>query len=264
VNDDMAEAFLAGLIGFLIGRGIEPKDATAVVEALRTYLGFEPPLGLTGYALQDIVAGQEANAAVVVRGRAYDVVALEQIPKHSQVSVLSKKGERLEVAPTIESLMLIKTIQTINLIESIEEIKRIHVATTIPNYIRNGDFEAGVFSPWITVETPLIVTDVVYEGKYSARIEMPTIGVTSSIMQNLPPIATDALHFSLWHNTTNGKTVSTRIRYTDATESNHPDAGAGEWKFQFITPTAAKYLKDIWIRPIDSGTISYVDDVRCV
>jgi len=260
----MAEAFLAGLIGFLIGRGIEPKDAAAVVESLRTYLGFEPPLGLTGYALEDVEAGKEANAAVVVRGRAYDIVALEQIPKHSQVSVLSKKGERLEVAPTIESLMLMKTIEAINLIKSIEEIKRIHVATVITNYVRNGDFEAGVFSPWMPIEMPELVTDVVYEGKYSAKLVMPTIGVTSSIMQNLPPISTDGIHFSLWHNTTNTKNVSTRIRYTDATESNHPDAGTGAWKFQFITPTAAKYLKDIWIRPIDSGTVSYVDDVRCV
>lgn len=44
----MAEAFLAGLIGFLIGKGVAPQDAKAIVEGLRTYLGFEPPLGLTG------------------------------------------------------------------------------------------------------------------------------------------------------------------------------------------------------------------------
>jgi len=72
----VAEAFLAGLIGFLIGRGVEPQDATSIVEALRSYLGFEPPLGLTGYALEDIQAGKEANSAVVVRGKAYDVVAV--------------------------------------------------------------------------------------------------------------------------------------------------------------------------------------------
>jgi len=130
------EAFLAGLIGFLIGRGIEPADAAAVVEALRTYLGYEPPLGLTGYALQDIQAGKEANAAVVVRGRAYDVVALNSILKQTQVSVLGKKGERLEVARTIESLNLIETvnlIRNITTISNIQKVAQVDMLTSIAN-----------------------------------------------------------------------------------------------------------------------------------
>jgi len=109
----VAEAFLAGLIGFLIGRGVSPQDARAVVEALQTYIGFEPPLGLTGYALEDLAKGAKANAVVVVRGKAYDAIALDAVTKHSEVSVLGKKDGCLQIAPTISSLKSIETVETV-------------------------------------------------------------------------------------------------------------------------------------------------------
>jgi len=97
----MAEAFLAGLIGFLIGRGIEPKDAQSIVETIRAYIGFEPPLGLTGYALDDLEKGKQAKAAVVVRGKTYDALALEQVRRNDEIAVLGKRDAYLEVAPTV-------------------------------------------------------------------------------------------------------------------------------------------------------------------
>ena len=133
----MAEAFLAGLIGFLIGRGVAPNDAKSIVEGLRTYLGFEPPVGLTGYALKDIPKGKTQKACVVVRGKTYDAVALEDIIKHSKISVLGKQGAYLQVAPTIESMKqidqitkvaevtVLKTLETINVVDAITEITNI-------------------------------------------------------------------------------------------------------------------------------------------
>jgi len=182
----MAEAFLAGLIGFLIGKGIPPRDAESVVEALRTYLGFEPPLGLTGYALEDIAAGEEKKASVVVRGKAYDVVALEAVAKHSAISILGKKDALLQVAPTIESLKkidlvdliaqiatvtTIQTIQNIENIQTIQAINRIKYVDTgglTLEHIKNGNFRTGDFTGWKTQGPVTLVTDPVHG--YAAKI----------------------------------------------------------------------------------------------
>lgn len=97
------EAFLAGLIGFLIGKGMAPADAHAVAKALETYLGFEPPLGLKGYSLVEMTQGKHYKSAVVVRGKTYSVFALEDIAKYSEVSVLGRRGADLDVALSIRT-----------------------------------------------------------------------------------------------------------------------------------------------------------------
>jgi len=106
------EAFLAGLIGFLIGRGVAPKDAQAIVKALQQYLGFEPPLGLTGYALKTLEKGEESEAGVVVRGKTYPAKALEKIIKYHAVSVLGKHGSYLEIAPMVVERTQLKGYET--------------------------------------------------------------------------------------------------------------------------------------------------------
>ena len=98
------EAFFAGLIGFLIGRGIPRKDAESIVKALEKYLGFEPPLGLTGYALKDMAKGDKVNAGVVVRGKAYAATAVGDIRKHEEIAVLGKSGDYLEVGSSLEAV----------------------------------------------------------------------------------------------------------------------------------------------------------------
>ena len=98
------ESFFAGLIGFLVGKGVAPADAQSIVKALETYLGFEPPVGLAGFALQNMVKGKKYKASVVVRGKTYDVHALDHISKYSQISVLGKKGAYLEVAPIFKTV----------------------------------------------------------------------------------------------------------------------------------------------------------------
>lgn len=96
------ESFFAGLIGFLVGRGLAPRDAMSIVQALEKFLGFEPPLGLTGYALKDMEQGKKLKSAVVVRGKTYHAVALRDILKHEAVSVLGKDGAYLEIAPQVK------------------------------------------------------------------------------------------------------------------------------------------------------------------
>ena len=98
------EAFFAGLIGFLIGKGIPRKDAESIIKALRELLGYEPPLGLTGYALKQMQKNKKYKSSVVVRGKTYSAKALEDISKHDQVSILGKTGDYLGVARTIRLL----------------------------------------------------------------------------------------------------------------------------------------------------------------
>ena len=98
------ECFLSGLIGYLIGAGVKPGEARVVVTALERYLGFEPPVGLTGYALKDMLAGKKYKTAVVVRGKTYSAQPLQDLSKYSQVSVLSRSGAYLQVASAITTI----------------------------------------------------------------------------------------------------------------------------------------------------------------
>jgi len=107
------EALLAGIIGFLVGRGIAPKDAKAIVEALEKYLGYEPPLGLTGYSTKAMERGKRYKGAVVVRGKEYDAYALDDISLYTAISVLGKREGYLDVAPIIEHKYIRKGIELV-------------------------------------------------------------------------------------------------------------------------------------------------------
>ena len=100
------ECFLAGLIGFLIGRGIPRKDAESIVKALYELLGFEPPVGLTGFAIRDMEKGKKYKSGVVVRGKTYPAIPLEKMVKYDAVSVLGKTGDYLNVARSIERTLI--------------------------------------------------------------------------------------------------------------------------------------------------------------
>ncbi|MDI6905661.1 MAG: hypothetical protein QMD13_09315 [Candidatus Bathyarchaeia archaeon] len=141
------ESFLAGLIGFLVGRGVTPKDAESVVEALRAYLGFEPPVGLTGFVLSDMEKGERKKSNVVVRGKTYSAEALESLRKYDEVSILSKSGGCLQLARTIAHLSDVETIglvdrlklvDKIDLIDVISTIKKVDVITEISKILRIG------------------------------------------------------------------------------------------------------------------------------
>lgn len=258
----MAEAFLAGLIGFLIGRGIEPKDATAIVEALRTYLGFEPPLGLAGYALQDIVAGQEANAAVVVRGRAYDVVALEQIPRHSQVSVLGRKGERLEVAPTIEALKITQTVQAVNIIKAVESYG---FSMKEANYIMNGQFATGDLSWWQTSQYVKLVTDGLHGRYYVENAWSGGVGVPDlrQFILSAPPSDNMKLVFRSRKTVMTDAKARAFIGYTDDTQTAQSFDLSMAWETYKLSADAAKEIEWAGLCNDSSvgtvGTVYYAD-----
>lgn len=97
------ESFFAGLIGFLIGRGVAPGQATILVKTLERILGFEPPLGLTGYALKHMERGKKYKSSVVVRGKTYHAKPLQDVLKYEAISVLGKAGAFLQVAPQIRA-----------------------------------------------------------------------------------------------------------------------------------------------------------------
>ena len=100
------ECFLAGLIGFLIGRGIPRKDAESIVKALYELLGFEPPVGLTGFAIRDMEKGKEYKRGVVIRGKTYACIPLEKMVKYDAVAILGKTGDYLNVARSIERTLI--------------------------------------------------------------------------------------------------------------------------------------------------------------
>jgi len=126
------EAFFAGLIGFLIGRGLCPRDAKAIVKALQEYLGFEPPLGLTGYALRDMEKNKEYNSAVVVRGKTYDAKALDVIKRYSPVCVIGKHGNYLLIASIATFLTIEKQFEFVTIKETYDEPVKEHVVCDYP------------------------------------------------------------------------------------------------------------------------------------
>ena len=126
------ESFFAGLVGFLVGRGVAPSDAASIVKALERYLGFEPPVGLTGYVLSDMAVGEKKKTNVVVRGKTYGAHALEAILKYQQVAVLSKTGDYLDVAP---SLTLWQNINELSLVDVITKVVEVTTLKTLEKLI---------------------------------------------------------------------------------------------------------------------------------
>ena len=267
-----SEAFFAGLIGFLIGKGVAPQDATSIVEGLRTYLGFEPPLGLTGYSLRDMEKGKRLKTCVVVRGKSYNAVALEDIVRHSTISVLGKKGAYLEVAPTIESLnriVVIDELSLLKLIEKINEVTSVKVLEVLKimesgvfssNIIKNGSFGTGDFSFWRTEENVTISEDA-YEGKYCAKLTYGLVGMPPAIEQVLAPFITTNFKLTFIHETTNTKTLRLTYYYTDGSSSNHDVEGNGAWKIETIAPDSAKNIQRIRFVGIETGMTSLLDAI---
>ena len=130
------ESFFAGLLGLLVGKGVSQEDAQVVVKVLQEYLGFEPPVGLTGFVLCDLARGEKKKAGVVVRGKTYSAHALEDLIKYDEVSVLSKSEEYLDVARTIShiaDISLLKKVDEIGLVALINRIALIDAISKITN-----------------------------------------------------------------------------------------------------------------------------------
>lgn len=162
------ESFYTGLLGFLVGKGVSPADSKNIVEALQRYLGFEPPVGLTGYALTTMTKGKEYKTSVVVRGKTYDAKALEDIQKHQQIAVLSKTGACLDVAP-------VSTLWKLN-IEEIATIKTIRDLIHRPKeLILNPSFEDGLTGWYHSTILPEVVsTPVANVGGYALKFKAKT------------------------------------------------------------------------------------------
>jgi len=170
--------------------------------------------------------------------------------------------ENIENIEDIEAIENIKNIESIDLIDTIKEI---HFAgPSEQNYILNGGFETGLLPPWEAIENPVVVTTEKYVGSYSVRLDGPLIGFVSAISQTLPPKATDALTFSLWHKSTNLKNLNVTIYYTNGTNSTHSDAGTGAWKSYSFIPDAGKKLLSIYIDPDAANMTSYIDEIKCI
>ena len=129
------ESFFAGLLGLLVGRGVSQEDAQVVVKVLQEYLGFEPPVGLTGFVLRDLEQGEKKKASVVVRGKTYPAHALEDLIKYDEVSVLSKTEEYLDVARTISHIADISLLKKVDEIGLVALINRIALIDAINNII---------------------------------------------------------------------------------------------------------------------------------
>ena len=165
------EAFLAGLIGFLIGRGIPRKDAESIVKALRELLGFEPPVGLTGYSVKDMEKNGKYKASVVVRGKAYDAIALEDIKKHEAISVLSKTGAHLEVARVITINIMEIPKSSSQVIYGLEEVPSQEEETTI-GAVEGAGFVSHI--RWTTGHDKVVLT-VYCDGNLAESLSPQTL-----------------------------------------------------------------------------------------
>ena len=209
------EAFFAGLIGFLIGRGVPREEANAVVEGLRTYLGFEPPLGLTGFALKDMEKGKDYKTSVVVRGKTYSAHALETINKYEPLSILGKTGDYLQVA------------------------RRIY--TTIKRFVisKGGKCAPGRGQDWTDHET----TSETYVLAKSHTISTPTILNGLTINKYM-------LGVSLKSAVGNMANLRVRVVINDTTEWDELQF-TDVWLSKSKEITAGTYKIDIYIRTTD-------------
>ena len=288
----MAEAFLAGVIGFLVARGVPKEDALSIVKALETYLGYEPPLGLTGYSLMDISKGDKKNTCVVVRGKTYHAVALDNIIKHSTISVLGKRGAYLEVAPTIESFKLTKLIEKVNqidlvveltvlkliekieLIEKVSQIDLVKLLEVIETIYRidqifsigsienivNGDFSTGDFSGWHP-KTGITITGELQEflnAPYGCKFDNADGYLTQYKIFNSNRV--DGLAFWARKPTVGGADIMVRISYNDGTNTEQTFTLSLGWKAFVLAPVADKWIDSINFT--DNDGICFLDAVR--
>ena len=253
----LMEAFFAGLIGFLIGKGVAPADAQSIVKALETYLGFEPPLGLTGYALMDMPQGEKKNTSVVIRGKTYNAIALNDISKHSQISVLGRKGAYLEVAPLFKTITIVAELSSKARAEIISLIK----------HIGNFSFETGDLTSWHDdSEVVTVTTDKYLEGKHSAYLPKEMKGNLTqhvSILSN----KVNELRF-WWLSGEMEKEVRVKINYTDG-ESTTGDFGSDQttpivFKHYGLTPVADKTINKIVFTTKTTNDHGYLDCVELV
>ena len=280
------EAFFAGLIGFLVGKGVAPADAQSIAKALETYLGFEPPVGLTGFVLSDMTAGQRKKSNVVVRGKTYNAHALEALTKYDEVSVLAKSGDYLQVARTISHMKDVGTLGCINLVKVLEELtllKKIETVGTVEHatideittirdlihrpfeVIVNSSFEEE-FVGWKITGT--VTRDVGFRYGYSAKFSANKIG---ALLQKFSvPIGVDwfkSIYLMLLAQTADSDALMATFYYSDGETSseNLQVSEAMSWERKPLSPTGGKYIEMFDIAHSDGIVFdSYVDDVNVV
>lgn len=149
--------------------------------------------------------------------------------------------------------------------------------------IVNGGFETGDFTGWAVSGTFQVVTDLPYEGTYSARTLRDQSGTISQNLLNVVPVkcfGADSIFQLYWSGEVSvsppgASKIQIVIGYTDGTETTIDlDFPAGEedpdkpWYYKVdLKPylETGKTVKSITVTLIGyAATLPYVDAISCI
>ena len=203
----------------------------------------------------------------------HDIEYIDLINVINTINLINKIGiistiANVELLSTITKINNISTIGSISVIAEISRIKRIDVVFPSQQIIQNGGFETGDVTAWhagyVGGSVGSVNSIYVNSGDYAGYLSGVGSVAGLTLMQELPPLLTDDVRFSLWHLTYVAETLRATIFYTDGTTSTHDDLGQKGYAYFTFTPTSNKYLESVRFETIADGVESYLDDIQAV